>query len=345
MGGWPFHQTGRIEVRRMLFAGNETANDIFRKLKESEYDGIIIDYMLNGNGPFRIECNSNSIAQFIRDLADNNERPSCPIVLCSTADNLRSQLQKGYTSSDLYDYNFSKGFDIDFEKEALALESLAEGYKKIAQESNISNILRRTIEELDERPFEPFEVERICVQRCADLIIKDLFKYSGILISQKVLCARLGISEKGAYKELLALFASAKYEGVFHELGDFYWTDRVEDVFLTVFKNNIASMNAEEKIQIYREKYPEIELDLASTDPHSHSKRLWTICEETKVAIDPMEGYRLKEKSILKPWQEPRYVSFSAISDGYVKEEMVIGADYERYLQKVEYLNNPGNEA
>ena len=32
-----FNQTGRIEVRRMLFAGNETANDIFRKLKESEY--------------------------------------------------------------------------------------------------------------------------------------------------------------------------------------------------------------------------------------------------------------------------------------------------------------------
>lgn len=339
------NQSGRIEVFRMPLTNSGSINEICHKLNEFEYDGIIIDYMLNGNGPYHIDCNSNTIAQYVRDLADNNKAPSRPIVLCSTAENLKSQYEKGYTSSDLYDYNFSKGFEIDYAKEAVVLVSLAEGYEKIAHTQNICEILGRDISNLDERPFESVGLGRICVQKCSDLILKDLFKYSGILISKEILCARLGISEKGAYEELLAQFASAKYIGVFQDLSDYYWTDKVEDVFLSIFKTNMASLDAEEKIEIYREKFPDVRLQLAPTDSHSYSKRLWTICQETKVAIDPMEGYRLKEKGILKPWQEPRYVSFSAISDGNVKEETVISADFERYLQKVEYLKNQENEA
>lgn len=334
-----FNQCGRIEVYRMPLGKGQSIEQVYQYLRECPYDGIIIDYMLNGNGPFRIGCNSNSIVQYIRDLADKHNQVACPVVLCSTDSKLQEQIQLGYTSGDLYDYQFAKDIDIDYEKEARVLESLANGYEIIANANNdIKTILGRDISNLDERPFEPFLQTMIMAKQCADLILQDFFRYSGLLISEDVLCARLGIAREGAYINILSMYKSAVYHGIFDELGDYFWTDKVDEIFYDIFKVSLASIDAEEKIEMYKTRFGYETLSLAPMDEYNHSKRFWTICDKTRVALDPMEGYRLKESKILKPWQEPRFVSFSSISSGEVEEKMIVDMDRERYHQKVEYL-------
>lgn len=329
----------QIEVYRMPLTQDRSIEKVYQLLETSQYDGIIVDYMLNGSGPFRIECNSNSIAQYVRDLADKNKKVACPIVLCSTDSKLQEQKRLGYTSDDLYDHYFAKDIDIDYDREAKILESLADGYEVIANANNdISVILGRDISDLDERPFEPFLQTTISAKQCADLILQDFFLYSGILISDKVLCARLGLAREGAYEEILSMFTSAGYQGVFCALGNYFWTDKVDEIFYKTFNVTLASVDAEKKIEMYKTLLGVEELCLAPMDEYNHSKRFWTICDKTGVALDPMEGYRLKETKVLKPWQEPRFVSFSAISDGEVEENMVVDMDKERYHQKVEFL-------
>ena len=333
------NHSGQIEVYRMPLEQGQSIEKVYQYLRDCPYDGIIIDYMLNGNGPFRIGCNANSIAQYIRDLADKNNKVACPIVLCSTDSKLQEQKQWGYTSSDLYDHYFAKDIDIDYDREARVLESLADGYEVIANANNdISVILGRDISDLDERPFEPFLQTTIRAKQCADLILQDFFQYSGILISEEVLCARLGIAQNGAYKDILSGYASAMYQGIFCALGNYFWTDKVDEIFYKMFNVSLASVDAEKKIEMYKTQLGVEALDLALMDENNHSKRFWTICDKTRVALDPMEGYRLKEIKVLKPWQEPRFVSFSAISDGEVEENMVVDMDKERYRQKVAYL-------
>lgn len=335
------NRVGIVEVFRMPLQEGIKTEEIYQSLKTLKYDGIIIDFMLNGGGPYQIESNSNPIAQYVRDRADKGEDQSCPIVLCSTNENLQKQLNRGYTSNDLYDYLFEKCFSINYERESVLLNSLANGYKQISNnKSEIWNILERDIAGLDPRPFEPFKgAETIQIKQCADLVLQDFFKYSGMLISEDVLCARLGIAKTDSYADIVSIFSPAKYKGVFYEFGQYYWTDIVNKIFYDIFETSMASIDAERRVEMLGRKFTKGTLKLASMDRYSVSKNFWTVCEVTDVALDPMEGYRLKEKTILKPWQEPRYVSFSALSDGLIEESKIVDVDVLRYHRKVDYLS------
>ena len=337
------NRSSKIVVERVPLEQDETIDQVYSSLREIRYDGIIVDYMLNGTGPFRIGCNSHSIAQYLRDLAEQGVVQPCPIALCSTDQNIKRQLQNGYTSNDLYDYHFAKDMDIDYGLIALKLESIAVGYEEIIKSGkDISRILQKDISNIDPRPFEPF-AKSIQTKQCADLILQDFFKFSGLLISEEILCARLGIAKVGTYREILSIFDSAKYSGVFKELGKYYWFDIVSIIFRELFNENIASLDAEEKVELMKTKLDNASFEVAPIGRNNNSKRYWTICERTGVALDPMEGYRLKESIALKPWQEPHYVSFSAISDGEVDYNEVVDGDLERYTRKVNFLKKIKN--
>lgn len=336
------NRSKRIGVSRVPLDKNESLEVLFGMLKRMEYDGIIIDYKLDGGGPYSLFCNANTIAQYLRDLADNGECPSIPIVLCSTDENLQKQYSNGYTSIDLYDYQFTKDISLEYDRETAMLESLAEGYEMIRNyRHDVQKIVCRDITNLDERPFRPFFEKQISVQKCADVIIKDLFQFSGILISKEILCARLGIAMINDYLKVLSLFDAAKYIGVFSELGEYYWMDIVNEIFYSKYGTNLAMLNAGEKMHLLSSGFGDVQLEQAKADSFNNSTRFWTICETTKVALDPQEGYRLKERNILKPWQEHRYVSFSAISSGYVETNKIDEMDYKRFLHKVEYMREP----
>lgn len=340
------NRRGKIVVERLPLERDEPINNVYEKLMSYPYDGIIIDYMLNGSGPFHIGCNSHSIAQYVRDLADSGSIRSCPIVLCSTDQNLHQQLQKGYTSNDLYDYHLAKDYRIDYDCTATRLESLVNGYERIANKSNdIANILGRDITLLDMRPFKPFLNAERNAQQCADVILKDLFRYSGILISEEILCTRLGIARTASFLEITNLFKAAKYTGIFYEWGDYFWMDLVRDVFQDIFQANIAALDANEKVALLRKRFQDITIEKAPVDPHNVSKRLWTNCIATGVALDPMEGYQVQELDGLKPWQECRYVSFSAISSGEADQVgQIQDGEMARFLQKVDFLKEGNNE-
>ena len=337
------NRSERIGVSRAPLDKNESLDVLFGRLKRMKCDGIIIDYKLDGGGPYSLCCNANTIAQYLRDLADNGEYSSIPIVLCSTDENLQKQYSNGYTSIDLYDYQFTKDISIEYDREAAMLESLAEGYEMIRNyRHDVQKIVNRDITNLDERPFRPFFEEQISVQKCADVIIKDLFQFSGILISEEILCARLGIAKSDDYLRVLAMFNMAKYTGAFCEKGDYYWMDIVDEMFYSMFKTNLATLDSTKKIEMFKNTLVGASIIEAQGDEYNFSKRFWTCCVVSHVALDPMEGYRLDTIPVLKPWQEPQYVSFSAISEGNVNNNNLMISDYERYKQKVEYLKNVG---
>ena len=340
------NRSGKILVERLPLERDEPINNVYKRLMNNPYDGIIIDYMLNGSGPFHIGCNSHSITQYVRDLADSGTIRSCPIVLCSTDQNLHQQLQRGYTTNDLYDYHLAKDYGIDYDYTSTRLECLANGYERIANKSdNLESIVGRDISLLDLRPFEPYLIAERNVQQCADVILKDLFKYSGLLISEEILCTRLGIARTASFHEITRLFDAAKYTGIFYEWGNYYWMDKVREIFQDIFHANIAAMDASEKLKLLQEHHLGITLEEAPTDPYNISKRYWTNCVVNGIALDPIEGYQVLELGALKPWQECRYVSFSAISSGEAdKVWPLMDGELERFRQKVDFLNERNHE-
>ena len=285
-------------------------------LNFSELDGIILDYRLDGNqegGGVRYKA--PALAQELRNrITENQIKKDFPIILCSTDDRIRL-LNSDETSNDLFDFRFLKNTQLNPERVSFILKILAEGYKTIElSKNNLSNIINRDINEIDERVFSKFIDKIVPTHEIARHINHQLIRETGQLIDKYMLLARLGLVNNEKSSELIEQhFGDCFYSGVFHEGWKRWWMDKVKSKFTELTGKTLASLDASQRVGLLK-KVTSIDLEDAKPIELSKSNRFWTICQYKDTPLDPLEGFKLANEPILS-WQEPRYISLLAIAE------------------------------
>lgn len=337
------NDTQQICVELLNLSHGETFDSLTDKIRLSvssnNVNGILIDLCLNGEGENRLNFTAAPVAQHIRSLASDKTLQSLPIILCSIDEKLKRTYNADKVSHDLYDYKFVKGQDIKWEKVRAKMCSLVEGYPILVDGdlTTILNLPNEEIRDFDSRIFDRFiSGKEHAPHEYAQFIIKDILQHPGILIKEKTLAARLGIDIDQSpewFKLLEILKPSLRYTGVFASGWQRFWSHRLNDLFQKISGGaSWVSLNAEERVKIIAKSYGLSGIKPAAPLKFASSSYFDTICEATKKPLDSMEGYEVYESYELRPWQDPKYISFLGIArDTYHDNITVKESELERF--------------
>ena len=315
-----------ISISLLTLRKGEPFESVCNKIKDEfaahHYDGVLIDLCLDGAGANSLAFKAQPFAQQIRTWAAEGKMPQIPVVLCSTIGNYDVYI-KDSASHDLFDDYFDKT-EVDYKDVSVRMKSLAEGYQLMNKKSiDAEEYLGRVdISEIDNKVFDylrgpsTFDIAR--------LILKDVMPYPGLLIDQQTVAARMGINmeeSKGWPKLKEAIYAQAKYQGVFSAGWERCWSDKVNSFFMNFSEGKpYQILSAEERVGIL-EKAGFEGLAPAMPVELNNSSYYNTACYYSGLPLDSMEGIPVEDRMSLMPWQENHYVSFYFVARGDFKEE------------------------
>lgn len=292
--------------------------------KMDAIDVLILDFRLTA-GANHACFDAPTIAQTIR-TKHNENKYNFPIVLMSNETAITDYYQN-FTSHDLFDYVLSKGqFTNDIEQFEKIVHSFIKTYQKIKDLNfNINSILGLEEDEyIDSRIIRSFNEEAILkdIFGHSRFVNEQILNYTGILIDEDVLSARLGVSkESKEWGELKKKINSCKYTGVFSDIYERWWMDKLDkwwkeetvDQSIDEYQKtpiiSLRQLDAKERVDKIKEKY-ELDLDVIEISKFSVSSNFWTVCYHSKKAIDPFDGIELQQNYF--PWQDKRYLSLES---------------------------------
>jgi hypothetical protein len=284
-----------------------------------DIDLLILDFRLTYS---KTIVDGPAFAQAIR-TKESDIHKNTPIVLFSVEGNI-TDYYKDYTSQDLFDFSVPKGEYLkNSEKYNTRLLSVINAYKKIKDSKNdlsqILNIEPKFKEDnLDYRIEFSLENKLYSEDTYAfsSFILQNMIRSVGILIGEDILSARLGVSKDSEdWSSLLSEIELFKYMGVFSKAYNRWWAKSISEWFKSNDKNkrSLRRLNAEDRTKAIKEITGLLRLEPLSQIKKSNysaiSSKFWTICKETKLPIDYVDGFELYERDLLE-WQEPEYVSF-----------------------------------
>jgi hypothetical protein len=281
----------------------------------NSYDLLLFDFRLTETTAI---FDAPTIAQTLRTINSDNHR-DIPIVLISSETKI-SDYYKDLTSQDLFDLSLTKDTLLNnLEKYSLRFSSLINAYKTISTEKfdvvKCLNLSKGQAKNLDYRIVEKLNRDMFSsdIFAFSSFILNNLIQTIGPLFGEDVLSARLGISKTSEdWEKLKSHFDSFKYNGIFSNSYNRWWSDGLINWWKdnNEGKNTLRKLNAEQRLK----KITEITgLSLVAQEPTKYAKSTsyWTICKETHLPIDPLDGLELHKKDLLD-WQEKEYLSIQA---------------------------------
>lgn len=311
------------------------------KITDDNFDGLLIDLRLDGEGPNQLQYSAISISSELRAICARNDIRSFPIILCSTLEKIKETYKSDKTSHDLFDYTFRKSESPDYYKFSRKLKALADGYKELPFDANtINQIFKRDdLQDLDQRIFERFYNQDVIVPYdFAHFTVKTLFHSTNPLIKETLLAARLGVNIEASgenWTELLSKFEDCKYNGLFSEGWNRWWADLLKIKLKDISGKNFSFLKADERVTILKETFGIEGIVAAEPIELNSSSEFWTICEATKCPLDPLEGFKIKLAHELKAWQEPKYISLYATLERLGNEKGI-----EPHYSEVDRIND-----
>ena len=328
----------------------EFENDNFIRQNLSNYDGLLLDLRLDeykdDNGKHS-EFTATEFAQHIRTLVTKQElEKDLPIVLFSTDEKLQQVYATDLSSHNLFDRYLTKVNTPD--NASKKLYSLAKGYIEIEElKTDLKKLMGlENLFDLDSRIFSRFSEnsERIPAHEYAQVILKDLIYVTGTLINDDILAARLGIDKdktsSNDWNSVKELFNEARYSGVFSDGWNRWWMFEINNVFEMLFGTYLSHLDANEKVNLLKEKLSLTELIVAKPIKLNTSTRYTTICKAYEKPLDEMEGFRVYSSKEPKQWQEYEYASLEAFATTKVNEKniKVHVDDRDRLIEALEDL-------
>lgn len=287
--------------------------------KVSGKDLILADFRLEKSGSI---ADGPSFAQALR-TRNSRTHIDIPIVLFSVEGNI-TDYYKDFTSQDLFDFSIPKGIYLgNSKKYNTRLLSVIGAYEEIknkkfdlnsvlgvSQEFSANNLDYRIQFSLSKEIFSQD------VHAYSHFILQNLIRSVGPLIGEDYLSAKLGISKESPdWEKLKSKLSEFKYSGIYSSSYNRWWSHGIADWFQSNDKNkrSLRKLNAEERtvsikeILSLNELSPLVKIEKGAYQ--AKSSKFWSICKETNLPIDIVDGFELYEKE-LYPWQEPQYISF-----------------------------------
>lgn len=302
----------------------------------SEYDILLLDFRLTeGKAIF----DAPSIAQTLR-TANSAAHKDIPIVLISSEENIKDYY-RDFTSQDLFDLSLTKSELLgNLVKYTARFKSIILAYQTIRNKKfDVESILAKPKEvELDYRISKMLEgeVRSNDIYAFASFILVQLVTKVGVLFGEDVLSARLGVSrESENWSKLVETLSSFKYEGIYSESYNRWWAEGLikwwEDEVGE--KRSLRKLSAHDRSEIIS-KSTGLKLSPLEKPQYAKSDNFWTICKESSVAIDPIDGLEL-DMGYLMPWQEKEYLSIKSAIKPF-KFDAAKNPFYEKYLKPAE---------
>lgn len=300
----------------------------------TDFDLLLIDFRLNQSTAM---FDAPTIAQNLRTYNSTTHK-DIPIILISQEGNI-TDYYNDLTSKDLFDMAITKtALSEDLEKFTKRFKSLIQAYKKIREvkfDPSLALSVRK--EQVDYRIFEKLEndIMRNDVFAFSNFVLKDIIRTIGVLIGEDVLAARLGVDRNSTDWEKLKLqFQAFKYDGIHSDAYDRWWANELINWWKTTIDNSISlrSLNAEQRVSKLTKQF-NFQLRPLQKSEYAQSSNFWTICKETDLPIDPIDGLEIHKKDLL-PWQEKEYISIYAGLNP--KSYDSSGPIYTRYLKPID---------
>jgi hypothetical protein len=293
------------------------------------YQGIILDWRLDEivnvdtgqSYPFR----AGALAQELRSRASEGLISPLPIVLWSATQKFNASFKKDYAAQDLFDRKYTKEEISERSEEiALQLAALAEGYITIRRSQQrgirLATLLKcsKHPEFLDIRVIERFAENSLSVYEIAHFILYELLDRPGLLINEELLAARLGINltTSAGWERLKQVLEVYRYQGPFSIAWPRWWTYGVEEKWwFTILKAKtpLSALSATQRVAHIAEATKITDLTPAVPVQKEYHDRFYTICEETRQPLDPIDGVIIDEPQP-EPWQVRRYISLDVAS-------------------------------
>lgn len=343
--------SGLIQVERMPISSQMSFvslySQISQNLNDKGYDGILLDMCLNGGGENQLQYSASPLAQQLRTMMSQGETREAAIILCSTDEKMRQSYYQDKASHDLYDYRFTKEDIAKSPFIAQKMAAIGKAYTILREKKDLTVydiIDHEKTSLLDDRVFSRFENMPFSAYDIVDYLIKQIFRYSGVLINDDYLAARLGIDIEKTPKEAWNLIREIcekefGYKGILSDGWKRYWTDGM----YTFFKKNdvmLATLPSEERVKNVERITGVSGVVAASPIKFCTSTYFDAICEVLKKPIFSRECYELFCPAELRPWQDKRYVSLLAILSGKAKaiNIQLKAGEYERAMMYAEQI-------
>lgn len=286
---------------------------------KEDYQGIILDLRLddfNSSKSPLSKYKGTSLAQELRTLMKEKRLSEIPIVLLSAEHNLKESFD--LTGNDLFDIVQSKEHlqPMNFRNELVAL---AEGYERLRDEisptkiSAISNILNKNIEDIDVRFVAKLQsLLQSPIHQIASFLIRHLIGKNGILISESLLAARLGIDLENSthWNDLLIHLDDFSYKGVFDSGWKRWWMHDIDTWWTKVYNSKLRQLSASDRVKILIESTKLSNIRAATPFQMARSDKFWSVCSGSNIPIDTIDGLLVSNQDHLYPWQDREYVSF-----------------------------------
>tara|TARA_R110002020_G_scaffold218232_3_gene426042 strand:- start:2349 stop:3425 length:1077 start_codon:yes stop_codon:yes gene_type:complete len=279
------------------------------------FDLLLFDFRLTETTAI---FDAPTIAQTLRTINSDNHR-DIPIVLISSETKI-SDYYKDLTSQDLFDLSLTKDTLLkNVGKYSRRFKSLINSYKTISAEKfdifKILNLTDKQRKGLDYRIVEKLNRDTFNgnVFAFSGYILNNLIQTIGPLFGEDVLSARLGISKKSKdWEKLKSSFEGFKYNGIFSDSYDRWWSIGLIE-WWKEHNDGINSLRRLNSAQRLARLIEITNLTLIAQEPtkFASSSSYWTICKETHLPIDPIDGLELNKKDLLE-WQEKEYLSIEA---------------------------------
>lgn len=234
-------------------------------IAEARPDFVLLDYRLD---QFAISGSNTSVgyraaplAQQLRDRTDEATTTEFPIVLISSEDKIRKLFRPEKTAHDLFDWKLIKTKVGAAEGSPSVIRGLSQGYahlRRLDGDFRHLSIFGLT-EDVDflvdhqelMNALEQAEYAHVVARYLLTFVIKR----QGLLLDRRNLHARLGISStSNGIAEIEALFDAEKYQGVFAECRDLWWTELFETRFREYFNVATNMLSASERAARLGEK-------------------------------------------------------------------------------------------
>lgn len=288
-----------------------------------KYDGLIFDWRLDeiaNSQDKKAKFRAAALAQEIRTRATERKCKDLPIILWSTYENLKRSYYADDTSHDLFDCKHHKD-EVYSRPDIIRNEllSLAEGYQRIRESKykfqKMLAVEEEAYNDLDPRFTQHFlPHEESPAHEYARFILKEAVLRPGLLISEALLAARLGVDKENSsdWQALLQkLPSNAEYKGVFHEAWPRWWSYLVEEWWASLAPKRLRSLStlpADTRVKFLKQ-FTELEQLVAATPiKPSYGTRFQTLCEYHQKPLDLTDGILIREEEPA-PWQERRYIS------------------------------------
>ena len=277
-----------------------------------DYDAYVMDFRLTSQ---KGVVDAPTFAATIRTNGKNHKKK--PIILISTETNLR-EFENDFTSQDLFDFVVGKKeFRVNSEKYCTRIKSIIEAYQKI--ESTSYNICR--ILEIEDSDIIDYRLaEKLSIAESHEdtydfcrIIYFSVIRSIGMLIGKDLLAARFGIDKSSSDFDLfIHKIDDCKYSGILSSSYERWWSHKINNFWDSISEGkSLRRSTALERVTLINNA---LDLGLRPACPIelSSSSTFWTICKQTKLPLDPSEGFIVSRKNI-EVWEEQEYISLHGV--------------------------------